>query len=753
VPQLDKAELRAAIRIADAKGAADTQLTRARIEDRFVQDPLVLDGLRRRPRYFDGRFLTGADLTRDQDYVRQRQADMARAGGAGVISGLHVQEGAIELGETLRIEAGIGLTAAGDLVMLTADRQVPLLDLPTSRQLDSALGLADEPRVPLGRRSGLFILALRPVEFTANPIAAYPRSISGQRSVEDGDIIEASAITLIPYPDMAGASDLLDARRTVARAIFAGRGQALPQDALPLAMLAIDRGTVRWTDTAMVRRETGLESGAFAGLSKRPRDLAEAFLVQHTGHLADILGELSAREIEASFPASSFFSLLPPAGQLPVAALKADDFGFIQSYFPPGVDADLAFVPADELPVLVEESLALPPIDLSAGAGELDGTGVTICLPVDRTRFRRISATLEGNRLTLGTSAATPRSGGAFSLVSAMLERRGLLAVLPAGGTASSEVTDLRLLAWKAALAEAISALPPGPGGAPLAWYVRRRSIALQSQAETAAVRVSGDDVTLNSMVNGNIDRLKLSKRLAAINGQATPQGAAELMTLLSRPAVANSDILTAAVIADVEKVVAADQPEVPAEIAIAPSPPAPAPTPTAPADPSVSPAFAAATMRPTFASLALNPSLLSRASTAALVRPDLLTRTAASTDLTAVRSGLTRVAVAEAAGLTTKARTDTELKLGEGEVMDVAQDYADPHLGEGLARVDAALAEDWPAIKDAVWLGESGRAISLDLAFRKVPQESLQDFATLLKAATEKQAADDIDSTLAKMA
>src|SRR5215475_421894 len=54
---------------------------------------IVLDGLRRRPRYFDGRFLTGADLTRDQDYVRQRQADLARAGGAGVVAGLQVSEG------------------------------------------------------------------------------------------------------------------------------------------------------------------------------------------------------------------------------------------------------------------------------------------------------------------------------------------------------------------------------------------------------------------------------------------------------------------------------------------------------------------------------------------------------------------------------------------------------------------------------------------------------------------------------------
>src|SRR5215207_10728798 len=62
---------------------------------------LVLDGLRRRPRYFDGRFLTGADLTRDQDYVRQRQADLARAGGSGVISGLKVANRTLAQGQTL----------------------------------------------------------------------------------------------------------------------------------------------------------------------------------------------------------------------------------------------------------------------------------------------------------------------------------------------------------------------------------------------------------------------------------------------------------------------------------------------------------------------------------------------------------------------------------------------------------------------------------------------------------------------------
>ena len=74
---------------------------------------LALDGARSRPRYFDGRFLTGKDLSRDQDYVRQRQDDLARASGTGVIAGLFItQVNATEIS----MEDGFGVTASGDLV-------------------------------------------------------------------------------------------------------------------------------------------------------------------------------------------------------------------------------------------------------------------------------------------------------------------------------------------------------------------------------------------------------------------------------------------------------------------------------------------------------------------------------------------------------------------------------------------------------------------------------------------------------------
>src|SRR5215467_2645606 len=53
---------------------------------------LVIDERRTRTRYFDGRFLAAKDETRDQNYFLTRLADLGRAGGTGVVSGLFVQQ-------------------------------------------------------------------------------------------------------------------------------------------------------------------------------------------------------------------------------------------------------------------------------------------------------------------------------------------------------------------------------------------------------------------------------------------------------------------------------------------------------------------------------------------------------------------------------------------------------------------------------------------------------------------------------------
>jgi hypothetical protein len=123
-----------------------------------------------------------------------------------------------------------------------------------------------------------------------------------------------------------------------------------------------------------------------------------------------------------------------------------------------------------------------------------------------------------------------------------------------------------------------------------------------------------------------------------------------------------------------------------------------------------------------------------------------------ASPDLAANRAGLDRIALAKALGLSTTARGDTELRISEGEVMDVAQDYSNPRLGEGFARLDQALGEAWPDAKGAIWLGRTGKALIIDTAFRSVPGEQLADFAELLSKAVEKQNDAALDKMLSRM-
>lgn len=740
MPSLDTAAARLEIHVAQTpelarllqSGRGGEIALSGELEDQFGGSTLILDGLRRRPRYFDGRFLTGADLTRDQDYVRQRQADIARAGGSGVISGLMVEDIDSLGGQTLRIAAGHGIAPSGDLVMLASQRDVPVMDLPVSRQLDAAMGLSADPRVPLTNRSGLFVLGLRSVEFTANPIAAYPRSIAGQRTLEDGDIIEATAITLVPFPDQSGAATLAEARRVVARQVFLGAAGAIPQNILPIAMVALERSAVRWIDVAMVRRELGADSGIQVSLGGRPQAQAEAHVLQHRAHLQDVLSDALARGLSPIFPASQYFSALPPAGQLPAAAVQPDTEGFNQVYFPPSVEADLAFVPADEIAALVEESLALPPIDLDGPTDDLDATAVVILMPVTRQTYQRFAASLPGTSVPLRADQSAGLKRPAADMLDVLVLKRRKAAEADerdAALAASAEAAALTTKAWHAAFDEAMSMLPGRSDLPPLLWYVRRRAVPYRGNVEGLAIPVAGDDVLLSGVVGGNVARLKLEKRLAAITLKATPQAAARMTALLGAPSIAASDVMTAAVVADLEKVASAEV----------------APADTIGSGPVATDPVALARIRV----------LRERAGAVTEVEgPAVLTRDLATArDLLVARAGLGRITLAGALGSSTAVRADTELGLSESEVLDLASDYSSPSLGQGIAALESILGVAWPKPKDAIAIGESGLALALDAGFQKVTPAALPDLAVKTRkavAAGDMTALQDLIKTIA---
>ncbi|MGE0348875.1 hypothetical protein [Hydrogenophaga sp.] len=496
------------------------QVARLRTAGVLIEDPR-----RERPFYFDGRFLAARDLIRDQQYFLTREADLGQASGSGVATGLFVIEGGAP--QTLRVHSGHGVTPSGELVLLPRAIDVQLANIPVTEQLSARFGLSRLPVPPLRSRTGLFVLALRPVEFTANPIGAYPTSLTGQRTVEDGDVIEATAVVLVPWQD-DGAADALDARRgRAARAIFTqDTASGVSASVLPLAMVALQNNTVVWIDEAMVRRELGADRGDLPGLGFAPRGLRLAHLMQHQAHLADVVARSGGR----GFPASAHFPALPPAGPLPAGVINAQDF--TQNYFPAEVDVDFSVIPEDELPALVEEALALQPIDLTAAPEALDSTAVMVLAPVPRHEWRAVVA-----RLSLGTAPATrPVRPAAPNLIAQrrpfeVLQKLRLSRIPVPVPQATGAEAEWQRLARQDNL-----------------WFVRRRHLAYRDDLVGSYREISGgDERALEVNLNERITELGLAPRLDFVIQRATPAAASVAISLLSGKRLQESPVLTAA--------------------------------------------------------------------------------------------------------------------------------------------------------------------------------------------------------------
>lgn len=513
----------------------------SRLQAQLNAGAIVVDSGRRRPFYFDGRFLTADDLTADQNYIRSRQSDLAQAIGPGVIRGLMVGLGtqAASNAPTLVIDPGIGITPSGDLVNIDVRQTLAVASLPQAAQLDAQLGVKLLPAASAINRSGLFVLALRAIEFSANPTAAYPTTLDGQRTVRDGDIIEATALTLIPYPDRAGVENANAKRARVAREIFFERqSPGVLQDALPLAMLCLDGGALRWLDVYMVRREVGAESTLAAGLAQRPRALLEAWLKQHQDHMDDI----DTATVQAGFAAARQFEILPPVGPLPASTLRFEtqlgQLTLLQSYFPPLVDCEFAFIPSDELAALVQESLALPAIDLRAADADLDHLSVLIVAPVTRQQ-------LEAHKRAL-QSVVVPVKAASAGLIAKRSPFESLLRIaqpelLVRPPTPTTLAPDALAQAWQSAVEAARTQLSAAMQGRGMFWYVRKRQLPYTAEISSATLRLAGDAASIDSEVDARVRADGVLTRFSSITAKIPTLARAEAANLLAAPRLALS--------------------------------------------------------------------------------------------------------------------------------------------------------------------------------------------------------------------
>lgn len=513
-------------------GAAREVIKLAELLKRQGKGTIVTDDRRRRPLWFDGRFLDAQALNTEQDYFLARQSDFGRVAGFGVVSGLGAASHPTKA-RTITIEAGHGLTPSGSQVVLSQPLEVDLAAVADTERLDAGFGISNLPKSSPFNRTGLYIIALRTVEYTGNPIAAYPTRIDAARTVHDGAIIEATAVTLIPYPDRGAGIELDQRRQNVAREIFfeeSRKGQ--PEDVLPLAMLALDHGILKWLDVFMVRREIGLRQLNVWGLGLSPRPLRAAHLRQYDVHLRELQARLGS---SARIIAGEHFSVLPPAGPMPVSGVDGADFS--HSFFPAEMDVELSIIPEDELAALIEDAMLLPPLDLGLSGEAQESTSVLVVMPVARHLFRGLSQSLP--TLTRELHAAQPGMLAKRKPITALnqvLMRRTLGPVLPEVLT-----TDSR---WRAELSK-LERL----------WYLRRRNLHYKAEATSWTVDMKSDEVAVESLVTDRIASLSLKTRFNALMSRATTGGASELTSFMASPLmVSGSDTLARAAVTELEK-------------------------------------------------------------------------------------------------------------------------------------------------------------------------------------------------------
>lgn len=361
-----------------------------------LDQPFVASTALRSVNFFNGRLLTGDDLSREQATQEARRRRLARAGGEGIAFGFEVEEQtalSTQSRPVVTVAAGLAVSRSGIALQLDADLDVALYRDAAAAPSGAEAGnlFADCQPGASGTYTagaGVYLLAVGPDE---EPEGRAPVNGLGNEAALCNVALEAEALAFrlirlsVPLAQLA-EQELL--RNRVAYACFgtdtlAGvvadpfgpavtgyglvdtlRTQTLTDDEVPLAVIgwSLDDG-IQFVDLWSVRRRLTrpAAAGDWASLvSDRRRAEGEAMFLQFQAQLEEIVSGPSPE----SAVVTDDFELLPPVGVLPIAGGSR-----------PGLDAPTfftglttrgpAFVEGTRLDPLLRAALAFEPIALA----------------------------------------------------------------------------------------------------------------------------------------------------------------------------------------------------------------------------------------------------------------------------------------------------------------------------------------------------------------------------------------------------
>lgn len=354
----------------------------------------ILDGGIRAVNFFNGRLLTGEDLTREQTARREADRRLGIALGDGIAWGLEVQPAKDQThGAAVTINAGLAINRNGQtlhlpnpLDVLLSDRSAP--KVATTRSFVEC-GLKGGVTAT---KPGTYLLTIAPDE--ANEGRAQSQSLDeGSVRCNSDALVEAVQIRMLPLTvelDALARNDLDRMRNAVAWQCFGLDNMAnflidplrmpaqIPEPLetlvgktytrcdVPLAVVRITT-KIEFVDLWSVRRRLTPRgcAGAFAyPVEERRRAEGEAMSLQFQQQLSSMT--VASGDVRG-LVAHDKFVQLPAAGLLPMPGDAAGDAAAIASFFAACTVRGPAYIEGARLESLLRESYSYPPINPNSG--------------------------------------------------------------------------------------------------------------------------------------------------------------------------------------------------------------------------------------------------------------------------------------------------------------------------------------------------------------------------------------------------
>lgn len=355
----------------------------------------IINGSLRATNFFNGRLVTGADMTREQVARREAVWRVGKAVGEGIVYGLEVEKDS-NTGATpaVTVRKGLAVSRCGQALYLAEDTSIDLLQ---------RFGAGDEASKifgdcqPLAVGSymagfGFYLLVLSPAESSEG--SAPTSGLNNTFSACNTDVIlETVQFNLLPIEAFvkSGAPSGNRLRNFIAYRCFGAtksanffkdplgfaissyglidelRGKLISNSDVPLAIINWTSEGVQFVENWSVRRRISQRDNDKDWtqiIKDRRSSETESMMMQFADQIETIESEGANLP---SIVAKDYFRYLPPAGILPVTIPgTVGKPGFLPTVFFGAKYSAPAELDGDLLPVLLGQSLSHEPIDLDS---------------------------------------------------------------------------------------------------------------------------------------------------------------------------------------------------------------------------------------------------------------------------------------------------------------------------------------------------------------------------------------------------